>query len=208
NQQQKSETNHTLPSLTDLSLSFYNDAKILNLTLRLIHSPNLEKLRLANLNLSVINGPGDFSSTFRSLGDGILSGIENLQVLEMRRVSCISPMAWKHFCAKLIRLRTLHLAYMSDSPGVPHSSVLNRDPYAGYLYPLTLCADGKNIDASREEPQPGDLAPKFCPNLVSLHIAGCTEQLIMETLPSIFLENYLQSRSVWCWPDPDMDSEA
>ncbi|KAG8894638.1 hypothetical protein FRC01_012851, partial [Tulasnella sp. 417] len=132
----------SLPCLIVLLISDYPAPDILNLTFRLIHAPNLENLRLGNLNFNADFFDTDFSSTFEALGSGVLSSFERLDSLQLRRVSCRSRAAWDLFCRKLTEVRYMTLAYVSDGPVEPD---YDGDMYAGYLSALLRYVDEADL---------------------------------------------------------------
>ncbi|KAG8914005.1 hypothetical protein FRC01_004267, partial [Tulasnella sp. 417] len=142
NQGNKTPQPISLPSLTALILADYPTPDVLNLTLRLIHAPNLERLNLTDLNTAADGFDMDFSSSFEALGNGLLSSFERLVTLELRRISCRSRGAWELFCKKLTEVRRLALGYVSDGP--PHPDNVG-DVYSSYLSALLRYVDEPDL---------------------------------------------------------------
>ncbi|KAG8976780.1 hypothetical protein FRC05_003130 [Tulasnella sp. 425] len=110
----------SLPSLTVLLIRNHDAPDILTLTLRLIHTPNLEELRLAYLDRTEAGGLNvDFSSTIEALGNGVLSSFEHLETLSLFQVSFRSKAAWYLFCSKLTHVRVINLSLMDYGPTDP-----------------------------------------------------------------------------------------
>lgn len=213
----------SLPSLVVVLISDYPASDILNLTFRLMRAPNLEKLMLANLNLTANVFDVDFSSTFEALGSGALSSFEHLTTLELRRISCRSRAAWDLFCTKLTGVRHMALGYVSDGPAEPDNG---GDVYAGYLSGLL-----RHIDEVALEPA-SDMTLStqkvVCSNLQTIFLSGCSQRTVVDFArrrrelgygmaqviyggtgePPVSIIDELQEMGVECGWCSDIDTEA
>ncbi|KAG8949656.1 hypothetical protein FRC04_008402 [Tulasnella sp. 424] len=173
----------SLPNLQILRLFDYHSPITINLTLRLLHAPNVERMFLQNLDSDEDSNPIDFSETFEFFGEGRFSSFTRLTDLELRRVSCGSKEAWKSFSKLLTRLDFLSLTYVGSRFHGPD------DDAGGELLYALLPPEPSSCPATDETT---DRSKMLCPNLRSMSVSGCREYALV---------NFLRCRSsIGCGP--------
>ncbi|KAG9040684.1 hypothetical protein FS837_000309 [Tulasnella sp. UAMH 9824] len=163
----------SLPHLRNLRLFDYHSPITLNLTLRLLHAPNVEEILLTNLDTDEDLNPVDFSETFEFLGEGGFSSFSHLKALELRRVSCDSKEAWKSLSKLLTKLQFLSLTYVGNRLHGPD------DDSCSELLSVLLPEEPSPLSSPDETLS---TSKALCPALKELGVSGCHDDALVEFL--------------------------